>query len=107
MTDSADSSNDLDAVVAGELERLKKLPVALLQVLGRTDITRVKRVGDQSYEIRAWSEPVTGSPDSFVVLVGALEPGLANTSHLHGFLVKPDQTYTELSESALRSYDEP
>lgn len=107
MTDSEDSSSSLKATVAGELERLKRLPVALLQVLGHTGITRIKLVEDQSYEIKAWSEPVTGSQDSFVVLVGILEPGLTKTSHLHGFLVKPDQTYTDLPESVLRDYDEP
>ena len=106
MTDSDDRPEDVETAVAGEVERLKRLPVALLQMLGPSGITRVKQVGDHSYEIKAWSRPVTGTTNSLVVLVAALEPGLSGTSHLRGFLVKPDQPYADLSQEALRSHYE-
>jgi hypothetical protein len=44
MTDSYDQPEDLDAAVAGELERLKRLPPALLHALG-SGLTRVKYIG--------------------------------------------------------------
>ena len=106
MTDSYDQPEDLDAAVAGELERLKRLPPALLHALG-SGLTRVKYVGDRSYELKAWSQPVTGKPDSFVILVGVLEPGSSSPSHLGGFLAKAGQPYTDLSQEALRSHYEP
>jgi len=100
-------SDALEAAVADEFERLKKLPVSLLQVLGHDGVIRIFKVGSHSYEIRAWSESVAAVPDSFVVLVGALEAGASCSTHLRGFLVKPGQRYTELPESTLRGYDEP
>ena len=106
MTDSDDRPEDVETAVAGEVERIKRLPVALLQMLGPSGITRVKQVGDHSYEIKAWSRPVTGTTNSLVVLVAALEPGSSGTSHLRGFLVKPDQPYADLSQDALRSHYE-
>ena len=102
-----DPSSDLEAAVADELGRLKKLPPSLLSVLGRAGVGSLVRVGAQSYEIKAWSVPVTAGTGSFVVLVGALEPGSLGSTHLRGFLVKADQTYADLPESVLRSYDEP
>jgi hypothetical protein len=105
MTDSEKQTEDLDAAVAGELERLKRLPIALLHALG-SGITRVKYVGDHSYELKAWSQPVPGTSDSFVVLVGVLEPGLPRPSHLGGFLVEAGQPYRDLSQETLRSHDE-
>ncbi len=106
MTDSNEQPEDLDAAVAGELERLKRLPFALLHALG-SGLTRVKHVGDRSYELKAWSQPVTGTSDSFVVLVGVLEPDLLSPSHLGGFLARAGQPYTDLSQEALRSHYEP
>jgi hypothetical protein len=106
MIESNGQPEDLDAAVAGELERLKRLPFALLHALG-SGLTRVKHVGDRSYELRAWSQPVMGASDSFVVLVGVLEPGLPSPSHLGGFLAKAGQPYTDLSREALRSHNEP
>ena len=105
MTDSQDQPEDLNAAVASELERLKGLPHALLHALG-SGLTRVRQVGDRSYELKAWSQPVTGAPDSFVVLVGVLEPGLSHPSHLGGFLAKAGQPYTDLSQEALQSHHE-
>ena len=106
MTDSYDQPEDLDAAVAGELERLKRLPPALLHALG-SGLTRVKHVGDRSYELKAWSQPVAGTPDSFVILVGVLEPGSSRPSHLGGFLTRADHPYTDLSQEALQSHYEP
>lgn len=103
MTDSHDQPEDLDATVANELERLKRLPPALLRALG-SGLTRVKKVGDRSYELKAWSKPVTGEPDSFVVLVGALEPGSSSPTHLGGFLATADEPYTDLSREALQRH---
>jgi hypothetical protein len=105
MTDSNEQPEDLDAAVAGELERLKRLPFTLLHALG-SGLTRVKHVGDHSYELKAWSQPVTGISDSLVVLVGVLEPGLPSPSHLGGFLAKAGQPYTDLSQETLRSHYE-
>lgn len=105
MTDSNEQPEDLDAAVAGELERLKRLPFALLHALG-SGLTRVKHIGDRSYELKAWSQPVRGTSDLFVVLVGVLEPGLPSPSHLGGFLAKAGQPYTDLSEEALRIHYE-
>jgi hypothetical protein len=105
MTDSKEQSENLDAAVAGELERLKRLPFALLHALG-SGLTRVKHVGDRSYELKAWSQPVEGTSDSFVVLVGVLEPGLSSPSHLGGFLVEAGQPYRDLSQETLRSHYE-
>ena len=96
---------DLDAAIADELDRLKKLPVSLLQVLSRDGVTSVIRVRAQSYELKAWSVPVPVTAGSFVVLVGAFEPGSPGPTHLRGFLVKADQTYIDLTERELRSYD--
>lgn len=104
MTDSDERREDVETAVAAEVERLKRLPVALLQMLGPSGITRVKQVGEHSYEIKAWSRPVTGTPDSLVVLVAALEPGLDGASHLRGFLVQPHQPYADLSQEALPSH---
>jgi len=106
MKDS-DLSDALEAAVADEFERLKKLPASLLRVLGHDGVTQILSVGSHSYEIKAWSEPVAAVPDSFVVFVDALEPGSSGSTHLRGFLVKPGQPYTDLPESLLRSYDEP
>jgi hypothetical protein len=106
MTDSYDQPEDLDAAVAGELERLKRLPPALLHALG-SGLTRVKYIGERSYELKAWSQPVTGKSDSFVILVGVLEPGSSSPSHLGGFLAKAGQPYMDLSQEALRSHYEP
>lgn len=106
MTDSFDQPEGMDATVASELERLKRLPPALLHALG-SGLTRVKQVGDRSYELKAWSQPVTGEPDSFVVLVGVLEPGSSSPSHLGGFLATAGQPYTDLSHEALRNHREP
>jgi hypothetical protein len=103
----SDLSGVLEAEVSSEFERLKRLPISLLQVLGRDGVSRIVKFGTHSYEIRAWSEPVALAPDSFVVLVGALEPGSLSTTHLRGFLIKPGQLYTDLPESVLRSYDQP
>jgi len=105
MTDSNEQPEDLDAAVAGELERLKRLPFALLHALG-SGLTRVKHVGDRSYELKAWSQPVTGTSDLLVVLVGVLEPSLPSPSHLGGFLAKAGQPYTDLSQEALRFHYE-
>ena len=102
-----DPSSDLEAAVADELERLKKLPASLLRVLGRDGVTSLMRVGAQSFEIKAWSVPVTSGTGSFVVLVGTLESGSPGSTHLRGFLVNADQTYADLPENVLRSYDEP
>jgi hypothetical protein len=106
MKDS-DLSDVLESEVSGELERLKKLPVSLLQALGHEGLTRIVKFGTHSYEIKAWSEPVALAPDSFVVLVGVLEPGSFSSTHLRGFWVRPDQPYADLPEGVLRSYDEP
>jgi hypothetical protein len=105
MTDSNEQPEDLDAAVAGELERLKRLPFALLHALG-SGLTRVKHIGDRSYELKAWSQPVRGTSDLFVVLVGVLEPGLSSPSHVGGFLAKAGQPYTDLSQEALRIHYE-
>jgi hypothetical protein len=105
MTDSKEQPENLDAAVAGELERLKRLPFALLHALG-SGLTRVKHVGDRSYELKAWSQPVEGTSDSFVVLVGVLEPGLSSPSHLGGFLVEAGRPYRDLSQEMLRSHYE-
>lgn len=107
MTDSAEQPEDLHTAIAGELEKLRRLPFELLHVLGRNGITRVKRIGDHSYEIKAWSQPVAAPLDSFVVLVGALESGSSSPTHLRGFLVKPGQPHTDLSREALQSQYEP
>ena len=96
---------DLDAAIADELDRLKKLPVSLLQVLSRDGVTGLIQVRAQSYEIKAWSVPVSAAAGSFVVLVGAFEPGSPGPTHLRGFVVKADQTYADLTERELRSYD--
>src|SRR5688572_1976063 len=96
---------DLDTAIADELDRLKRLPASLLQVLGRDGVTSVIRVHAQSYELKAWSVPVSAAAGSFVVLVGAFEPGSPGPSHLRGFLVNADQTCTDLTERELRSYD--
>jgi hypothetical protein len=106
MTDSYEQPEDLDATVAGELERLKRLPPALLHALG-SGLSRVKKVGDRSYEIKAWSQPVTGKPDSFFILVGVLEPGSSSPSHLGGFLAAAGEPYTDLSRETLQSHYEP
>src|SRR5688500_8096241 len=106
MTDSNEQPEDLDAAVVGELERLKRLPFALLHALG-SGLTRVRHVGDRSYELKAWSQPVAGTSDSFVILVGVLEPGLPSPSHLGGFLAKAGQPYTDLSQETLLSHYEP
>ena len=106
MTDSSDQPEDLDATVASELERLKRLPPALLLALG-SGLTRVKRIGDRSYELKAWSQPVTSKPDSFVVLVGVLEPGSSSPSHLGGFLATAGEPYTDLPQETLQSHYEP
>ena len=106
MTDSNDQPEDLDATVASELERLKRLPPALLHALG-SGLTRVKKIGDRSYELKAWSRPITGKPDSFVILVGVLEPGSSNPSHLGGFLATAGQPYTDLPQETLQSHYEP
>jgi hypothetical protein len=103
MTDSRDQPEDLDATVASELERLKRLPPALLHALG-SGLTRVKQVGERSYELKAWSQPVTNQPDAFVVLVGVLEPGSSRPSHLGGFLATAGQPYTDLSQEALQNH---
>lgn len=103
MTDSYTQPEDLDAVVASELERLKRLPPALLHALG-SGLTRVKQVGDRSYEIKAWSQPVTSKPDWFVVLAGVLGPGASSPGHVAGFLATPGQPYTDLSQEALRGH---
>ena len=100
MTDPHDQPEDLDATVAGELERLKRLPPALLHALG-SGLTRVKKVGDRSYELKAWSQPVASRPDAFVILVGVLEPGSPSPTHLGGFLAEAGQPYTDLSREAL------
>ena len=76
-------------------------------MLGHEGVTRVVKFGAHSYEIRAWSESVTAAEGSFVVLIGALEPGSRSATHLQGFLVKPGQPYADLPEPVLRSYDEP
>jgi hypothetical protein len=102
MTDPYDQPEDLDATVASELERLKRLPPALLLALG-SGLTRVKKTGARSYELKAWSQPATGKPDSFVVLVGVLEPGSPSPTHLGGFLATAGQPYTDLSREALQS----
>jgi hypothetical protein len=100
MTESYDQTEDLDATVASELERLKRLPPALLLALG-SGLTRVRKVGERSYELKAWSQPVRGKPDSFVVLVGVLEPGSSSPTHSGGFLATADQPYTDLSPASL------
>ena len=92
--------------MASELERLKRLPPALLHALG-SGLTRVKQVGDRSYELKAWAQPVAGEPDSFVILVGVLEPGSSSPSHLGGFLATAGQPYTDLPRETLRSHHEP
>ena len=102
-----DSSSILEAAVADEIERLKKLPASLLQVLGRNGVTNLIRVGEQSFEIKAWSVPVTSGIGSFVVLVGVLESESIGSTHLRGFLANADQSYTVLPEDVLRSYDQP
>lgn len=104
MTDSG-LFTDLDAAIADELDRLKKLPGSLLRVLSRDGVTSVIRVRAQSYEVKAWSVPVSVATGSFVVLVGAFEPDSPGATHLRGFLVKADQTYADLTERELRSYD--
>jgi hypothetical protein len=96
---------DLDAAIADELGRLKKLPVSLLQFLSREGVTGVIRVRARAYEIKAWSVPVSVAAGSFAVLVGAFEPDSSGPTHVRGFLVKPDQTCTDLTERELRSYD--
>lgn len=96
---------DLDAAIADELDRLKKLPGSLLRVLSRDGVTGLIQVRAQSYEIKAWSVPDSGAQGSFAVLIGAFEPGSPGPTHLRGFLVKADQTYTDLTERELRSYD--
>src|SRR5262245_58209650 len=106
MKDS-DLSDALEAAVAEEFKRLKVLSGSLLRVLRHEGVTRLLNVGIHSYEIKAWSIPVADGPESFVVLVGALEPGSSDATHLRGFLVKPGQPYLDLPESMLRSYDEP
>ena len=106
MIDSSEQPEDLNAAVAGELERLKRLPFALLHALG-SGLTRVKHVGDRSYELKAWSQPVTGTADSLVVLVGVLEPSLHAPSHRNGFLAKAGQPHTDLSQEALMNHYEP
>lgn len=106
MKDS-DLSDALEAEVSGEFERLKRLPVPLLQVLGHEGVTRIVRFSTHSYEIKAWSEPTALAPDSFVVLVGALEPGSPRSTHLRGLLVRPGQPYVDLPERVLRAYDGP
>jgi hypothetical protein len=100
-----DLYTDLDAAIADELHRLKKLPASLLRVLSRDGVTGLIRVREQSYEAKAWSVPVSEVAGSFVVLVGAFEPGSPGPTHLRGFLVRADQTYTDLTERELRSYD--
>lgn len=106
MTDASEQPEDLDATVSRELERLKRLPPALLHALG-SGLTRVKQVGDRSYELKAWSQPVPGKPDSFVILVGVLEPGSSSPSHLGGFLATTGQPYTDLPQETLQSHHEP
>ena len=106
MIDPDDQPEDLDATVAGELERLKRLPPALLHALG-SGLTRVRKIGDRSYEIKAWARPVAGNPDAFVVLVGVLAPGSSSPSHLGGFLATPGQPYTDLPREALQSHYPP
>lgn len=106
MTDSHDQPEDLDATVANELERLKRLPPALLHALG-SGLTRVKQIGGRSYELKAWAQPVTSKPDSFVILVGVLEPGSSSPSHVGGFLATAGQPHTDLSQETLRSHHEP
>jgi hypothetical protein len=106
MTHSYDQPEDLDATVASELERLKRLPPALLHALGN-GITRVKTIGDRSYELKAWSRQVAGEPNSFVVLVGVLEPGSSSPGHLGGFLATAGQPYADLSREALQGHHEP
>lgn len=106
MTDTYDQPEDLDATVASELERLKRLPPALLHALGR-GLTRVKKIGDRSYEIKAWSQPVASNPDSFVILVGVLEPGSSSPTHLGGFLATAGQPYTDLSRETVQSHYAP
>lgn len=105
MTDPCDRPEDLDATVASELERLKQLPPALLHALG-SGLTRVKQIGDRSYELKAWSLPVMGKPDSFMVLVGVLEPGSSSPGHLGGFLATAGQPYTDLSQETLQRHHE-
>ena len=105
MTDSSYQPEDLDATVASELERLKRLPPALLLALG-SGLTRVKRIGERSYELKAWSQPVTSKPDSFVILVGVLEPGSSSPSHLGGFLATAGEPYTDLPPETLQSHHE-
>jgi hypothetical protein len=51
MTDSYDQPEDLDAAVAGEMERLKRLPPALLHALG-SGLTRIKYIGDRRMSSR-------------------------------------------------------
>lgn len=106
MTDPHDQPEDLDATVASELERLKRLPPALLHALG-SGLTRVKMVGDRSYELKAWSQPVTGKPGSFAILVGVLEPGSSSPTHLGGFLATAGEPYTDLSRETLEGHYEP
>ena len=106
MTDPHDQPEDLDATVASELERLKRLPPALLHALG-SGLTRVKKVGDRSYELKAWSQPVASRPDAFVILVGVLEPGSPSPTHLGGFLAEAGQPYTDLSGEALQGHHAP
>ena len=103
MTDPYDPPEDLHAAVASELERLKRLPPALLLALG-SGLTRVKKVGERSYELKAWSQPVTGKPDSFVVLVGVLEPGSPSPTHLGGFLATAGEPYTDLPRETLQDH---
>jgi hypothetical protein len=102
MTDSYDQAEDPGATVASELERLKRLPPALLHALG-SGLTRVKQIGDRSYELKAWSQPVAGKPGSFVVLVGVLESGSSSPSHVNGFLATAGQPYTDLSQETLQN----
>ena len=106
MTDSHDQPEDLDATVASELERLKRLPPALLHALG-SGLTRVKKIGERSYELKAWSEPDTSNPNSFVILVGVLEPGSSSPTHLGGFLAAAGQPYTDLSRETLQNHYAP
>ena len=106
MTDPNDQPEDLDATVASELERLKRLPPALLHALG-SGLTRVKKVGERSYELKAWSEPVAGKPDSSVILVGVLEPGSSSPTHLNGFVATAGQPHTDLSRETLQEHDVP
>jgi hypothetical protein len=103
MTDAHNQPEDLAATVASELERLKRLPPALLLALG-SGLTRVKKVGDRSYEHKAWSQPATGLPEAVVVLVGVLEPGSSSPGHVGGFLATAGQAYTDLSQEMLQRY---